>query len=383
MRIQKRWWAFVAALAVYSTADARISVFLKPDPKAPLFKEVPEGDLMQPKAVEDVALADKGWHTAKVAISQVGFTEQANVMKELSLKPGAKVHVRPMADSGLVATTTGQEMVKVVKPGPWTQVTLIKPLTVYFLLGDEPALELVEPVEAVVPVSALQEPGNPELVVVAAPEVPKPAARPAPAPPEAEPSAPPPVAVQPTPAPEPPAPEPVPPAPTTIINETVSAAATASSPPATISEFDLLETVDPSIVRQSVAPVSSALLEAIQELDPLEVREGSNLPHTAPQLPVEIKPTVSISRQFEGRLIYKKPFFRRPGVRASKNAPPSNYQLVDANGKRVAYVRVDDIKVGSILKYVNKDIILSGPLEENPKGDEPIIQGRTIRLNLE
>ena len=154
-------------------------------------------------------------------------------------------------------------------------------------------------------------------------------------------------------------------------------------PAEAISAFDLLEQADPELVRQSVAPVSSALLEEIQELDPLEVREGSDQPHIAPQLPVEIKPTVTISRQFEGRLIYKKPFFRRPGIRSSSNSIPTNYQLVDADGKRIAYVRVEDIKVGNILNYVKKDVILTGPLEENPKGNEPIIQGRTIRLNLE
>ena len=56
---------------------------------------------------------------------------------------------------------------------------------------------------------------------------------------------------------------------------------------------------------------------------------------------------------------------------------------MDADGKRIAYVRVEDIKVGNILNYVKKEVILTGPLEENPKGNEPIIQGRTIRLNLE
>ena len=41
---------------------------------------------MLPKAVENAALAEKGWHTAKVAVSQVGFTQQVNVLKELQFK---------------------------------------------------------------------------------------------------------------------------------------------------------------------------------------------------------------------------------------------------------------------------------------------------------
>ena len=147
MRIKFKWLFTASLLAGAIILDARISVFLKRDPKAPLFKDVLESELMLPKAVENAALAEKGWHTAKVAVSQVGFTQQVNVLKELSLKPGSKVYVRPASNSSLLATTTGQEMVKIVKPGPWTQVTLTKPISVYFLLGDAPAVDLIEPIE--------------------------------------------------------------------------------------------------------------------------------------------------------------------------------------------------------------------------------------------
>ena len=375
MRIKFKWLFTASLLAGAIILDARISVFLKPDPKAPLFKDVLESELMLPKAVENAALAEKGWHTAKVAVSQVGFTEQVNVLKELSLKPGSKVYVRPASNSSLLATTTGQEMVKIVKPGPWTQVTLTKPISVYFLLGDAPAVELVEPIEAIVPVETVVEEVNPELIPESVSKSPEPVAV------KIEVSGSKPATSGDGPSNSKPVPH-ITPEP--ISNETVVAAEVVTPEPAeAISAFDLLEQADPELVRQSVAPVSSALLEEIQELDPLEVREGSDQPHIAPQLPVEIKPTVTISRQFEGRLIYKKPFFRRPGIRSSSNTIPTNYQLVDADGKRIAYVRVEDIKVGNILNYVKKDVIVTGPLEENPKGNEPIIQGRTIRLNLE
>ena len=58
----------------------------------------------------------------------------------------------------------------------------------------------------------------------------------------------------------------------------VAAEVVAPEPAEAIGAFDLLEQADPELVRQSVAPVSSALLEEIQELDPLEVREGSDGP---------------------------------------------------------------------------------------------------------
>jgi hypothetical protein len=359
MSIRKFYLVFLFSAA--ASATAKVSVFLKPDPKAALFKEVAADDLMLPKVVDNSALASDGWHSAKIAVSQVGFTQEKNVMKELSLKPGSKVHVRPVLNSTLIATTTGQEMVKVVKPGPWTQVTLTKPVTVYFQLPDEPEIEPIQPVEPVQP-----------LVPVV--EVPEPV---------------PPPGKKPSPVVSEPKPEPVPvelsvtasPVPIVIEKEVSSAAVVPAPPLAAVGDFDLLESLDPVEVRKSVAPVSSALLEEIQELDPLEVREGEEQPPTSPQLPLEIKPTVTISRNFEGKLIYKKPFFRRPGV-PNRNKKAIPYQLVDNKGKRIAYVRVENIKVGNLLNYLNKQVILSGPLEENAKGKEPIIQGRIIRLDL-
>ena len=358
MSIRKFCLVFLFSAA--ASVAAKISVFLKPDPKAALFKEVAADDLMLPKAVDNPALALDGWHSAKIAVSQVGFTQEKNVMKELSLKPGSKVHVRPVLKSTLIATTTGQEMVKVVKPGPWTQVTLTKPVTVYFQLSDEPEIEPIQPVESVQPVVPVVEVPEP---------VPLPEKKPSPVVSGPEP--------EPVPVELPVTASPVP----VVIEKEVSSAAVIPAPPAAIRDFDLLESLDPVEVRKSVAPVSSALLEEIQELDPLEVREGKDQPPTSPQLPLEIKPTVTISRNFEGKLIYKKPFFRRPGVpHRNKNAIP--YQLVDEKGKRIAYVRVENIKVGNLLNYLNKQVILSGPLEENAKGKEPIIQGRIIRLDL-
>ena len=191
-------------------------------------------------------------------------------------------------------------MVKIVKPGPWTQVTLTKPISVYFLLGDAPAVELVEPIEAIVPVETVVEEVNPELIPESVSKSPEPVAVKIEVP-GSKPA---------TSGDGPSNSKPVPDiTPEPISNETVVAAEVVTPEPAeAISAFDLLEQADPELVRQSVAPVSSALLEEIQELDPLEVREGSDQPHIAPQLPVEIKPTVTISRQFEGRLIYKNLF---------------------------------------------------------------------------
>jgi hypothetical protein len=154
----------------------------------------------------------------------------------------------------------------------------------------------------------------------------------------------------------------------------------AAAPTSTIIEFDNLEKLDPNEVKRSVGPMSSALLEEIRELDPLEVRETAPSQLNPGQLSVELKPTVSISRDFTGKLIYKKGFSLRPA--GPKKPEYSPWQLVNQQGKRIAYVRVEDIKVGNILNYANKEVILTGPLEENVDGDTPVIQGRTLRLNM-
>ena len=46
MRIKFKWLFTASLLAGAIILDARISVFLKPDPKAPLFKDVLESELI-------------------------------------------------------------------------------------------------------------------------------------------------------------------------------------------------------------------------------------------------------------------------------------------------------------------------------------------------
>jgi hypothetical protein len=360
--------------------QAKVPVFLTPDEKAALFMEVDSSKLMLPKDASNPTKASEGWKQAKYAVEQLGFTEKKNVLKELSLKPGSKIYSKAEAGSSLLAITNGQESVQILEPGEWTKVVLSKPITVYFTqesyaanLSESPALPPPPPIPTI------EEKKEEEPTTVSLPE---------PATPVEQPKAPEPIIVKAEPEPEPTpevpavvipaAPEPViPKEPKVTIRREISAAA---APSRTISEFDNLENLDPNEVRRTVGPMPNALLEEIQELDPLEVRESAPTPLNPQQLPLEIKPTVSISRDFTGKLVYKKEFKFLPGSNDSKDKSP--WQLMDENDKRIAYVRVDDIKVGNILNYANQHVILSGPLEENAKGDTPIIQGRTLRLNM-
>ena len=367
--------------------QAKVPVFLTPDEKAALFMEVDSSKLLLPKAATNPTKASEGWKQAKYAVEQLGYTEKANIMKEMSLKPGSKIYNKASDTSSLLAITNGQESIQILEAGDWAKVVLSKPITVYFTkesfaasigssapLPPPPPIPVIEikpepatPVVAEVKPEVKEAPKAPEPVVIE-PKTPElsVAANPDPATEQQPPT----VSLEDAEPKETKEPE-------IVIRREISAAA---APTNTISEFDNLENLDPNEVRRTVGPMPNALLEEIQELDPLEVRESSPTPLNPQQLPVEIKPTVSISRDFTGKLIYKKETRFLPVGQKSKNKSP--WQLVDQNDKRIAYVRIDDIKVGNILDYANKNVILSGPLEENADGDTPVIQGRTLRLNM-
>ena len=337
-----------SSLAAYCLA-AKIPVYLKPHEDSRVFKEVETGDLLLPRDAADPDRAAAGWKEAKIAIEQTGFTLGTNVMKELTLQPGSKVHVDALEESPLIGVYTGKESVKVIEPGEWTKVSLRKPITVYFpkesfaaAVKSQPALEpipLLPPVvpasPVVTPVPAVAEVKTPDGTISEHPEPLK-----------------------------------------TVVRTQISAAA---APTSRISDFDALESVDPAEVRRTVGPMSDTILSQIRELDPLEVRESAPSQLDTQKLNLELKPTVSISRDFSGTLIYKKATKTLTGTIKPPGFSP--YQLVDADGKRLAYVRVRDIKTGNILNYVNKQVILSGPLEENVGGDTPVVQGRILRLD--
>ncbi|GEM_PF-1520020 len=372
MRPLKTIPLLLTALTPFATTwlQAKIPVFLQPDAKSALYKEVDFNQLVLPRDAATPEKAQQGWKQAKLAVEQTGYTQQTNVQKELTLKPGSKIYLQPSETSSLIAVTSGKELTKVIEPGQWTKVLLSKPITVYFekksIAANATELPPIAPLPPITPTPKPEKETEPT-VVLADPQPVNPAAAP-----EKQPKAPenleevvdaPAVSSEEEPK--------------ITIRTQISAAAAPSS---TISEFDHLENLDPNEVKRSVGPMSSALLEEIRELDPLEVRETTPTQLNPGQLPIELKPTVSISRDFTGKLVYKKGFSLRPG--RSKKEENSPWQLVDAKGKRIAYVRVEDIKVGNILNYANKEVILSGPLEENVDGDTPVIQGRTLRLNM-
>jgi hypothetical protein len=337
----------LASLAAHCLA-AKVPVYLQPQEGSRPFKEVELGELLLPHDASDPAKAAEGWKQAKLAIEQTGFTQAANVMKELTLKPGSKVHVDALEDSSLIGVYTGEQSVQILEPGAWTKVSLRKPITVYFT--KETYAAAAEAAPALDPIPLLP-PAQQAAPVPRKPMV-------------AE------VKTQEDSIGE--HPEPL----KTVVRTQLSAAA---APTDRISEFDALEQVDPAEVRRTIGPMSDTILDQIRELDPLEVRESAPSQLDIQKLNLELKPTVSISRDFTGKLIYKKATKTLAGTIKPQGFSP--YQLVDADGKRLAYVRVEEIKVGNVLNYVNQQVILSGPLEENIGGETPVVQGRILRLD--
>ena len=110
----------------------------------------------------------------------------------------------------------------------------------------------------------------------------------------------------------------------------------------------------------------------IDELDPLETKQPKQDPELLPLDPPKIKPATSIVRNFEGTLIFKP---RKYGF-----ANDFAYQLVNANGKRLAFVDISFVKAVNPQQFKDKKVNIMGKLESLKEGsDELVIRARVIR----
>ena len=112
--------------------------------------------------------------------------------------------------------------------------------------------------------------------------------------------------------------------------------------------------------------------EKIQELDPLETKQGqvgpSKLPMKAPTIP----PAVNLHRNFEGKLILKPRNF------GFEKAFP--YQLENSRGKRLAYIDFENVRSIDPIDLKDKRVNVLGKLEPIKEGsDDLVIRARILR----
>lgn len=133
-------------------------------------------------------------------------------------------------------------------------------------------------------------------------------------------------------------------------------------PPSTISEFqsqsDQEKTGDPS--------------GKIEELDPLETKQGKMDPTLLPLDPPTIPPAVNLHRNFEGTLVLKS---RKFGFQSD-----FPFQLVNSRGQRLAYIDTQGLRAVDPLSLKDRKVNILGKLEPIKEGsDELVIRARLLR----
>ena len=110
----------------------------------------------------------------------------------------------------------------------------------------------------------------------------------------------------------------------------------------------------------------------IEELDPLETKQGKNIQSVMPLEPPTIPPAVKIHRNFEGKLVLKP---RKFGF--ERDYP---FQLQNSRGKRLAYIDFDELKSIDPISLKDQRVNILGKLEPLKEGsDKLVIRARILR----
>ena len=110
----------------------------------------------------------------------------------------------------------------------------------------------------------------------------------------------------------------------------------------------------------------------IRELPPIETEQQKPGDLRLPIKPPFPPPAVTLHRNFEGKLVLKP---RKLGF--EKDFP---YQLLNPDGKRLAYVDVEDMRAVDPLDFRDRSVTILGKLEPLEEGSKKlIIRARLIR----
>jgi len=110
----------------------------------------------------------------------------------------------------------------------------------------------------------------------------------------------------------------------------------------------------------------------IEELDPLETKQGKNVQSVMPLKPPTIPPAVKIHRNFEGKLVLKP---RKFGF--ERDYP---FQLQNSKGKRLAYIDFEELKSIDPISLKDQRVNILGKLEPLKEGsDKLVIRARILR----
>lgn len=121
-----------------ATAQSVIKLHAEPDSNSPVISHV-NGNSPQlgtPSPVEDPLKASEGWYSAPFTRSISGYVHESNLGAGGQPQVGAAVFSLPVKSSLPMTTVSKSDSVKILSSGPWSEIRIDRPSTVYFLQAD-------------------------------------------------------------------------------------------------------------------------------------------------------------------------------------------------------------------------------------------------------
>lgn len=124
-----------------------------------------------------------------------------------------------------------------------------------------------------------------------------------------------------------------------------------------------LSTSNKNVLKDNPPSVTESL--SIKELDPLETKQAKTNGIDMEIAPPSIPPAVNIHRNFEGKLVLK------PRTLGFKKDFP--FQLENSNGRRLAFVDIENLKVVDPTDFENQRVNILGKLEPISEGEKDLV----------
>ena len=127
---------FLAARGAFAAPlPATTAVHAQPDANSPAIATLKAGT--EPTPVQDqLATTPSGWLAVELPGPFEGYVQNKDIAKSLDVKIGAKIHLTPKTDSGVITTMEAADKAEITGlHGRWTQVKVEKTLTGYIYLG--------------------------------------------------------------------------------------------------------------------------------------------------------------------------------------------------------------------------------------------------------
>lgn len=132
--MNKSFIFLVYLLSSHSLAGlASVTLYFEPDTEAAVAAHLDPTDraLENAKPVLEAVKQSEGWLWMEYEVSFNGFVKNEEIGKNLTVKPGAIVRLRPDGDSPILTIIEIMDVVELFDVGDWAQIELTKPVPVY------------------------------------------------------------------------------------------------------------------------------------------------------------------------------------------------------------------------------------------------------------